>query len=181
MRRNSSILSVAAIAACICFSASAAAAATLSGVFNTGASDEEGSPAGTLDVSFGPCADDPEKSCGVIVAIRDPDPDAMGDKMPDGSPIIGFAMVKDLEDEGDGEFRDGKINAVDESLSKGKMVWYGVKIDALDDGRLKVRGCLAFICPRTFYWPPAEASEAAMAVPDVADAGNAGDAADAAE
>lgn len=161
-RRNRKVAVVAAFAA---IWGGAVEAETLTGVYNTGPSDDEDSPGGTLDVEFGPCAEDPAESCGTIVAVRDPDPDAMDDKMPDGSPIIGFVMVRELEDRGGGKYRDGEINAVDESLSKDKMVWYGVKVDALEDGRLKVKGCLSFICPRTFYWTPVTQT-AAVADPE---------------
>ncbi|MEM9262135.1 MAG: DUF2147 domain-containing protein [Pseudomonadota bacterium] len=136
-----------------------ASARELSGVYNTGASGEEAAPAGTLDIEFHPCADDAEKICGTVVRINDDGP-ANDGLMPDGSPLLGFTMIVDLEDEGKGRFRDGKINAVDESLSKGKMVWYGVKVNVPESGPLEVKGCLAFICPRTMYWYPSDVSTA---------------------
>lgn len=129
----------------------ATAAQALEGVYNTGRSDETGD-ASTLDVKFHPCAHDTEQFCGTIVAVHDPADEPGADVLPDGSPIVGFTMIKDLEIKGGGEYRSGEINAVDESLEKGKMVWYGVKIDDPADGTIKVRGCLAFICPRTMIW-----------------------------
>ena len=129
-----------------------AQATTLDGVFNSGESERETEEGGTLDVKFHPCPYDQALSCGTVVAFHDDgDPDAE-QMMPDGSPLVGFTMITDLENRGDGKFRDGKINAVDESIEKDKMVWYGVKVDALEDGRLKLRGCLGFVCPRTMYW-----------------------------
>lgn len=125
-------------------------AKTIDGIYNTGASQEEDGPSGTLDVEFHPCADDEERSCGTIVRVNNPAPNS-GDTLPDGSPIIGFTMITGLKDKGDGEYRGGKINAIDESLSKDEMIWYGVKIDQ-EDGQLKVKGCLGFICPKTMYW-----------------------------
>lgn len=129
-----------------------ARSATLDGVYNTGPSDSDENENATLDVEFGPCADQAERLCGVIVAAHDPDDPDRRDVLPDGSPVIGFAMVRGLKDKGDGEYRGGEINAIDESLKKGEMIWYGVKIDALPGGDLEVRGCLAFICPRTMVW-----------------------------
>ena len=141
-------------------------AETLEGVFNTGRSEVNTDETGTLDVKFHPCADDPALSCGSVVRINDPaDPDNPRD-MPDGSPVLGFTMITDLKYEGEGRYRDGRINAIDESIDKDKMIWYGVKIDALDDGRLKLKGCLAFLCPRTMYWEPvADADLSASATP----------------
>ncbi|MEM9706184.1 MAG: DUF2147 domain-containing protein, partial [Pseudomonadota bacterium] len=101
------------------------------------------------------CRDDPSLSCGVIVRILDPVPGA-GDIMPNGEPLVGFAMVKDLEDRGKGKYRGGKINAIDESLEEGEMKWYGVKINALEDGALEVKGCLGPFCPRTLIWRPVD-------------------------
>jgi len=129
----------------------ATTAQALDGVYNTGRSDETGDSS-TLDVKFHPCADNAERFCGTIVAVHNPADGPGGDVLPDGSPVVGFAMIKDLENKGEGEYRSGEINAIDESLEKGKMVWYGVKIDDPADGTIEVRGCLAFICPRTMIW-----------------------------
>lgn len=156
-----------AIAVCAALSAALASTATsaetIEGVFNTGATDVEDGPGGTLDVRFHPCKDDLGRTCGTVQAIHDPDPDQTNELMPDGSPIIDFTMIRDLEPKGDGAFRDGKINAVDESLRKGKMVWYGVKVDLLPSGELQLKGCLGFICPRTMYWSPVMPSDSVTA------------------
>lgn len=145
---------------------SAAMATTIEGTFNTGQSEMENSGGGALEVKFHPCADDPQLSCGTVVRIvdqADPNEPAV---MPDGSDLLGFVMVTGLKHKGDGQYRGGKINAVDESIDKGEMAWYGVKVDVLDDGRLKLKGCVGFVCPRTLYWAPvedAEPSQSAMA------------------
>jgi len=128
----------------------AAGARPLSGVYNTGASEVEGAAKGTLNVRFGACVNDPSLTCGVIEKVVDPAP-AAKDKMPDGSDIVGFQMIKGLKEKSAGKFRGGRINAVDESLNKDKMIWYGVKIDELE-GAVKVTGCVGFICPRTLLW-----------------------------
>ncbi|MEZ5921841.1 MAG: hypothetical protein R3C60_10875 [Parvularculaceae bacterium] len=130
--------------------AAAAEAQPLNGVYNTGASEVEGAAKGTLNVRFGACADDPSLTCGVIEKVVDPAPGAK-DKMPDGSDIVGFQMINGLKEKSAGKYRGGRINAVDESLNKDKMIWYGVKIDELE-GAVKVTGCLGFICPRTLLW-----------------------------
>ena len=130
----------------------ASPARAVDGVYNTGRSDTETDETGTLDVRFGPCAHDAAKVCGTIAAVHEPDGPSGRTHMPDGSPILGFEMIRDLKPEGDGRYRDGRINAVDESLRKGKMIWYGVKIDDLGAEGLKVTGCLGFICPRTMRW-----------------------------
>ncbi|MEL7485660.1 MAG: DUF2147 domain-containing protein [Pseudomonadota bacterium] len=128
-------------------------AAPIEGVYNTGVSEVEGADEATLDIEFHPCADDGAKTCGTILRVVNPSPDA-SDVMPDGSPVVGFEMINGLKDKGDGKFRGGRINAVDESLEKGKMMWYGLKIDQLGGGDLKVRGCLSVICGRTMVWSP---------------------------
>ena len=130
----------------------AASASEISGLYNTGESGEVESVDGSLDVRFQPCGSDPERICAVIEAAHEGEGGEGATQMPDGQPIVGFTMIEGLEPRGRGRFRDGKVNAVDESLEKGKMVWYGVKVNRLDSGDLEVTGCLAFICPRTMRW-----------------------------
>ena len=132
-------------------------AASINGVFNTGVSDEPGAENSTLNLAFAACEATPEETCATIVAINDPAPDAK-DILPDGSPLLGFTMITSLVDRGDGKFRKGRINAVDESINKGKMKWYDLKVDLLDNGDLKLRGCLGFICPRTMIWTRVDAA-----------------------
>ncbi|MEM9168274.1 MAG: DUF2147 domain-containing protein [Pseudomonadota bacterium] len=130
---------------------SSAAAAPPPGVYNTGASDAVEDIPSTLDFAFHPCADEADRVCASVVRVVDPEPD-QPETMPDGQPIVGFTFITGLKDKGDGEYRGGRVNAIDESLDKDKMVWYGVKVDLQEDGSLKAKGCLAFICPRTVYW-----------------------------
>ncbi|MEO0398613.1 MAG: DUF2147 domain-containing protein [Pseudomonadota bacterium] len=141
-------------------------AETLSGVYNTGRSSVDDTQSGTLDVKFHPCKDDIALSCGTVVRVVDPADPSNPQTMPDGQPMVGFTMVTGLEDQGEGKFRGGKINAVDESLDEDKMIWYGVKIDVEDDGRLKLKGCLGFVCPRTLYWTPVVSDNADAAEKD---------------
>ena len=130
-----------------------ASATSIEGVFNTGASEVETASGESLDIRFHPCPDDATLTCGTIVDVLNVAP---GDDttMPDGSPVVGFQMISALEYKGEGKYRRGKINAVDESIEKNKMIWYGLKIDHLKDGELKVRGCISFVCGRTMYWKP---------------------------
>ena len=145
------------------FAAAPVCAAPIEGVFNTGRSEQNADETGTLDVRVHPCEDDRALTCATVAAIHDPaDPD-QPQIMPGGAPIIGFTMITGLEERDPGEYRSGRINAIDESIEKDKMIWYGVKVDALPDGRLKLKGCLGFICPRTMYWSPVASAASAAA------------------
>ena len=128
-----------------------ATAAPLTGTYNTGASDVEGTDSASLDIRFHACATDPELTCGTIVRLVNPSPNSSS-TMPDGSPVVGFVMITDLKEKSAGKYRGGKINAVDESISKGKMTWYGLKVDNSFDGTLTAKGCLGPFCPRTMIW-----------------------------
>ena len=151
-------MKIAFLSAALFASATVSHAAPLDGVFNTGVSEVESANEATLDIKFHPCTDDAKRTCGTILRVVNSSPDA-ADIMPDGSPVVGFEMITDLKDKGDGKYRGGRINAVDESLEKGKMMWYGLKIDQLDGGDLKVRGCLSVICGRTMTWSPSAAAQ----------------------
>ncbi len=148
MRRRCAI----AGAAALWLLAGGAQASEIVGLYNTGASELEGGVSGTLDVRFHACTDAPGLTCGTIEAAHEGEDGSGETEMPDGQPIVGFTMITGLEPRGEGRFRDGKINAVDESLDKGKMVWYGVKVDRLESGDLELRGCLGFLCPRKLRW-----------------------------
>jgi len=140
------------------FSTSVAAAAPLTGI-NTGASDVDGAEGASLNLRFHACDEDPALTCATIVELVNPAPDAK-DTMPDGSLVIGFTMITGLKDKGDGKYRGGKINAVDESISEGEMKWYGLKVNNQFDGTLKAKGCLGPICPRTMIWTAVEETAA---------------------
>ncbi|MEM6415123.1 MAG: DUF2147 domain-containing protein [Pseudomonadota bacterium] len=141
------------VSAAFSLSAGAAQADVLGGLFNTGTSDRNENQRGTLNIEFHACEEDPALSCGTVKEFIDPAPDAVM-VLPDGSPMVGFTMIKGLKDKGKGKFRGGKINALDESIEKGEMVWYGVKINKVDDGTLEIKGCLGPFCPRTLVWTP---------------------------
>ena len=148
------------ILSCLCIVVSASGhAANLSGTYNTGVSDVEATGASSLDILFHPCSGDEALTCGTVQRVVNPAPDAQ-DAMPDGTPVVGFTMITGLKDKGKGRYRGGRINAVDESLSKGKMIWYGFKVDVQDDGGLKAKGCLGPICPRTMKWAKTVAQSA---------------------
>ena len=134
-----------------------ASAEPLSGVYNTGVSELEEADAASLNIRFHPCEDDSTLSCATIVEVVNPAPDAKT-ILPDGSPIVGFTMIKDLKDKGDGKYRGGKINAIDESIEDGEMKWYGLKVTNQFDGTLKAKGCLGPICPRTMIWTAVDAA-----------------------
>ncbi len=136
---------------------SAAMAAPIAGVFNTGESDAVDDASASLDIRFHPCADAPAETCGTIERVRDAAP-GDADVLPDGSPLVGFTIVRGLEDKGEGRYRGGRINAVDESIRKDKMVWYGLKVDRQGPDLLKAKGCLGPICPRTMYWSAIDAT-----------------------
>ena len=141
---------------------SSVAAAPLSGVYNTGRSEVEGAEDSSLDIEFHACKHDEALSCGTILRVVNPGPDAT-DTMPDGSPIVGFTMITDLEDRGKGKYRDGKINAVDESIEDGEMRWYGLKVTDQFDGTLEAKGCVGPFCARKMIWTRIEASAEATA------------------
>lgn len=134
----------------------AAQAADLSGVFNTGPSLEKEANGASLNIAFHPCTDDKALYCASVLETIEPEGPSGKTILPNGDPVIGFEFVRNLKPRGDGEFRDGKIAAIDESLIKGKMIWYGVKIDKNADGSLTATGCLGFICPRKMLWTMVE-------------------------
>ena len=57
-----------------------------------------------------------------------------------GKPIKGMTILWGLRDEGDGQYRGGRIL----DPSKGKT--YKSKLEMLGDDRLGVSGCIAFFC-----------------------------------
>jgi len=152
--------SIVALAAFIS-AASPASATDVYGLYNTGRSTVDANETGTLDVELHPCTNDAALLCGTVRALRDQaDPDAPT-IMPDGQPIVGFTLIKGLEPRGPSKWSGGRINAVDESLDKGKMVWYGLKLEASDAASVTLTGCLGFICPRKIVWMRVADSEPA--------------------
>lgn len=127
-------------------------AQTLSGDFNTGPSLEVEAAGASLNIRFHPCADDTALTCATVLEAIEPNGPSGRDTLPSGDPVVGFVVIRDLKAKGDGEYRGGKIAAIDESLIKGKMIWYGIKIDDKFDGTLAATGCLGVICPRKMVW-----------------------------
>jgi len=148
MKMSTIFLSLASLLA---LSASAHAA-SLGGVFNTGPSLEEEAAGASLNISFHPCSDDEALYCATVLETIEPAGPSGRTVLPNGEPIIGYVFISGLKPNGEGEFRSGKIAAIDESLIKGKMIWYGLKIDENADGSLTATGCLGFICPRKMLW-----------------------------
>lgn len=143
----------------------------IEGVYNTGqTADEDGAEGETLDIKFHVCDDNADRICATVINVRNAT-EAL--TLPDGRPVIGFTMITGLQEKSAGQFRKGRINAVDESIRKGKMKWYGVKVDERDDGALEVRGCVARICPRTMVWTPVTDGDLIMIDPNVDSTGDA--------
>lgn len=128
------------------------AASGPSGVFNTGPSLEKAAEGASLNIRFHPCADDEEKICATVLETVEPNGASGKTVLPNGEPVVGFVFIKDMKSKGEGRYRQGKIAAIDESLIKGEMIWYGIKIDDNFDGTLAATGCLGFICPRKMLW-----------------------------
>jgi len=137
-------------------SSAARAAEVLSGTYNTGASDTESSNGETLDITFHPCAEAPDRFCGTVTALHEPNGPSGDGLLPNGEPVVGFQMIENLKPVGEGRFMRGRINAMDESFEKGEMIWYGLRVKHNADGTLTARGCLAFICPREMVWTETE-------------------------
>lgn len=125
---------------------------TLSGEFNTGPSLEKEAAGASLNVRFHSCTDDEALICATVLQTVEPGGPSGKNVLPNGDPVVGFVFIRDLKPKGNGEYRGGKIAAIDESLIKGKMIWYGIKIDDNFDGTLAATGCLGFICPRKMVW-----------------------------
>lgn len=130
----------------------AAFAGPLAGDFNTGPSLVEEANGASLNIRFHSCTEDAAKTCASVLEMVEPDGPSGSTVLPNGEPIVGFVMIRGLTAKGEGAYRSGEIAAIDESLVKGKMVWYGLKIDQNADGTLAATGCLGFICPRKMTW-----------------------------
>ncbi len=141
-------------------------AAGLSGDFNTGPSLEKEAAGASLDIRFHPCKEDQALTCASVLRTVEPNGPTGRDTLPGGEPIAGFVFIRGLEARKGGFYRDGKIAAIDESMIKGRLIWYGLKIDPQPDGALKATGCLAFICPRVMKWTPLSPKSAAEPAAD---------------
>ncbi len=141
-------------AACAFSAAPAALAGGLSGDYNTGPSLVEEAKGASLNIRFHPCTDDATTVCASVLAMIEPQGPSGRTTLPNGDPVVGAVMIRKLTTKRENEYRGGEILAIDESMKKGKMLWYGLKIDKNSDGALAVTGCLAFICPRKMVWTP---------------------------
>ena len=156
---NGKVFSIAI--AVLALGATSVAAQTLEGIFNTGPSLEEDAKGASLNIRFHPCESNNALSCATVVEVIEPEGPTGASVLPDGSPIIGYTMITGLKAKGDGKFRRGKIAALDESMTKGKMIWYGLRIDDREDGTVVATGCLGIFCPRKMIWT--EVSEEGIA------------------
>jgi hypothetical protein len=146
------------IAAACAFAAPAAAyAGGLTGDYNTGPSRVEEAKGASLNIRFHPCKDDKAAVCASVLEMIEPAGPSGRTTLPNGEPVVGAVMIRKLTLKRENEYRDGEILAIDESIVKGKMLWYGLKIDQKPDGTLAATGCLGFICPRKMVWTPAAA------------------------
>jgi uncharacterized protein (DUF2147 family) len=113
---------------------SASGADPVTGTWQT----EPGDTGGYLHVKIDPCAD---RICGVILRAFDKD----------GAPVedyehLGKPMITKMRRLGDGRYGKGRIWAPDKNKTyKSKM--------RINDGKLIVEGCIAFIC-RSQIWKP---------------------------
>jgi len=145
-----------------------AKAETLTGLYNTGPSQVEEADGASLNIRFHECDYDTALICATVVEVIEPNTPSGQDILPDGEPIIGYVMIKDLKSKGKGKYRGGKIASLDESMVKGKMLWYGLKIDDTYNNELKARGCLGIVCPRTMFWTAVDNSSVLDAANDPA-------------
>lgn len=145
------------LAAVIAMTAPAAAAEGLAGDYNTGPSRVAEAKGASLNIRFHPCSDDVEAICASVLEMIEPAGPSGRTTLPNGDPVVGAVMIRNLTLKRENEYRDGEILAIDESIVKGKMLWYGLKIDQKPDGTLAATGCLGFICPRKMVWTPAVA------------------------
>jgi len=129
-----------------------AVAQMLGEIYNTGTSLVEEANGASLNIRFNPCADNKNLVCAKVIDVIEPNGPSGQSVLPDGSDIIGYVMIRNLKPRKNGRYRRGRIASLDESMVKGKMLWYGVKIDDNFDGTLTVKGCLGPICPRTMVW-----------------------------
>jgi uncharacterized protein (DUF2147 family) len=108
---------------------------------------------GDAKVRIGACAGAPAQLCGVIVwmdAPRDeqgqPKHDAHNpDPALRGRPLLGLQMISGFHATGPGQWEGGRIYDPHNGTS------YDSKLRVAEDGRLKVSGCVSFLC-KTQTW-----------------------------
>lgn len=131
-------LAIAAILACT--AALPAAADPVAGLWRT----EPGDEGGYLFVRVGPCG---AEICGVIE--RSVGADGTVSTTTAGYEHIGRGMIWDMQPQGDGTYRGGKIWAPDRDRT------YNSRMTLLSAGQLEVEGCVLGIC-RGQIWVRAE-------------------------
>jgi uncharacterized protein (DUF2147 family) len=108
-------------------------------------------------VRIAPCAARPERMCGLIAWLKNPN-DKAGQPLRDsqnpdpklrGRPIVGIAFIRDFRRAGPGHWTGGKIY----DPNSGKT--YDSKVRINGDGTLKVEGCVLVICQAQTWRRPA--------------------------
>jgi len=105
-------------------------------------------PAGDGKISVGPCAADPARACGTLVAFKLPPGTPPGpphdahnpDPALRNRPLMGILIVSGFRRERPGRWVDGRIYDPNDGRT------YRSKMEAASDGTLKVAGCILMFC-----------------------------------
>ena len=90
-------------------------------------------------VEFGPCADDAAKLCGVVISGEGTDKTTGGD-------VVGVKMLFNMEK------NDKKTKWIGKMYDpKGGGTYFG-KVKILDDGRIKMSGCMMKVMCKSEKW-----------------------------
>ena len=113
-------------------------------------------------VTIGPCDSNPALACGHVSALspdhQGPPPLDVNNKNPvlQDRPLLGLELISDFEYKGKGRWKDGLIYNTDDGKT------YDSKLKLLDNGNLKVSGCVFFVC-QSYEWSPAPVTAPALA------------------
>ena len=105
------------------------------------------------------CADS-DLLCGRISALspdhEGPPPLDVNNKNPElqSRPLLGLQLFSDFEYKGKGHWKNGSIYNTDDGKT------YDSKLKLLENGDLKVSGCVLFVC-QSYVWTPAPAGDVA--------------------
>ncbi len=105
------------------------------------------------------CADS-DLVCGYVSALspdhEGPPPLDVNNKDPalQTRPLLGLQLFSGFEYKGDGRWKNGSIYNTDDGKT------YDSKLKILENGDLKVSGCVLFVC-QSYVWTPAPAGDAA--------------------
>jgi len=105
-------------------------------------------PGGSVQVRIAPCAGNPDRLCGVITGMRNPN-GKDGKPLRDvnnpnpnlrGQTLVGMTFIRDFRRVEPGRWTGGKIYDPDEGKT------YASKMRISPDGTLKLEGCVLMIC-----------------------------------